>query len=274
MAPPFSEAASSASLITPRRRACWCASARNSTQTCDGYVRSTSSTTGTSPIVKRGGHRDPESPDFDFFDDFLGRGWFTSARSMYASTYRRLARIVSTTLSMRNVEDRGTYPPATRLSSSRSATAPNANRHQIFAPPGDWTATSGRMCACGARLASRSMRSAVAYTARRCDDVNVAPTESIRRWIRCADILESSLGSFLPRRSYTAWALTGFNRYCRVVAWWMATGLGLIRTVAGGVCVLVSEPTPGSIAATRSSGDTFSHRSEPAGLTDAAPTSK
>ena len=85
----------------------------------------------------------------------------------------------------------------------------------------------------------------------------------------------SSLGSFLPRRSYTAWALTGFNRYCRVVAWWMATGLGLIRTVAGVVvCVLVSEPTPGSIAATRSSGDTFSHRSEPAGLTDAAPTSK
>ena len=86
----------------------------------------------------------------------------------------------------------------------------------------------------------------------------------------------SSLGSFFPRRSYTAWALTGFNRYCRVVAWWMATGLGLcIRTVASGVaCVLESEPTPGSIAATRSSGDTFSHRSEPAGLIDAAPTSK
>mmetsp|Transcript_11367 Transcript_11367/g.47560 ORF Transcript_11367/g.47560 Transcript_11367/m.47560 type:complete len:236 (-) Transcript_11367:1192-1899(-) len=188
---------SSTSRINPRRLACWCAIARKSTQTCAGYLASTASIAGTDPTSIGGGQR-------AFFLVFAGLGCGAMAFWTYVSTYSRRARIARTTSSTRN--DRTRRSPSSRI---RNVTAAMANLHhaRALSPPIRTSETTddgprvGRRCACGARLASRSRRSTPTYTARRCEDVSLAATESIRRWIRCAGTFARAPASSEPAGS-------------------------------------------------------------------------
>ena len=201
---------SSTSRINPRRLACWCAIARKSTQTFTGYLASTASIAGTDPTSIGGGQRAAAFVRA-FFLLFAGFGCGAMAFWTYDSTYSRRERIARTTSSTRN--DLPRRSPSSRI---RNVTAAMANLHhaRALSPPLDGLSETmddgprvGRRCACGARLASRSRRSAATYTARRCEDVSLAATESIRRWIRCAGTFarvpasSEPAGSRFPLRS-------------------------------------------------------------------------
>ena len=284
--PPFAASSSfpdplggpSASFLT-----CACASARNSTHVRTGYSLSTASISGAAPTASGGGAQ--SSVDFFRFPLF-----FSLARNAraYAPTYALRARIASTTFSSRD----GTFP--SRLSSSRVAAM--ANAHQALAPEpspppvagpsSGWSAPlvrgSGRMrsaglrCACGARLASHSIRSAAKNAALRWLDASLVEMAFTRRCALCAATAESRR-SRVPRRSYANDAPTGASKSERERACARARARarseGESSPTPSAASSASSAVTPTRMRSTSVAGATSAHAT-PSGRRLAAPASK